>query len=70
MVSKKAAGGQKQGGGGGFFSNLFGRKTKKDEPEQEESKDTESKCLIHLYRSSSIHHLTCVLSCVGPANKT
>lgn len=40
MVSKKAAGGQKQGG---FFSNFFGRKTKKDELEQEESKDTESK---------------------------
>lgn len=42
MLSKKATGGQKQGGGG-FFSNFFGRKAKKDEVEQVESKDTERK---------------------------
>lgn len=39
VQSKKATGGQKQGG---FFSSFFGRKSKKDEPEQEESKDKES----------------------------
>lgn len=40
VQSKKATGGQKHGGG--FFSSFFGRKSKKDEPEQEESKDKES----------------------------
>lgn len=38
VQSKKATGGQKLGG---FFSSFFGRKSKKDEPEQE-SKDKES----------------------------
>ncbi|XP_029702157.1 vacuolar protein sorting-associated protein 13C isoform X2 [Takifugu rubripes] len=39
VQSKKATGGQKHGG---FFSSFFGRKSKKDEPEKEESKDKES----------------------------
>lgn len=64
MVSKKATGGQKPGGG--FFSNIFGRKTKKDKPEEEESKDTESKELICLYKGSSIHHFTCVNLLIRP----
>ncbi|XP_069574520.1 intermembrane lipid transfer protein VPS13C isoform X1 [Brachyistius frenatus] len=38
VVGKKASGGQKQGGGG-FLSSLFGRKSKKEEPE--ESKEAE-----------------------------
>ncbi|KAM9366322.1 intermembrane lipid transfer protein VPS13C [Symphorus nematophorus] len=48
VVGKKAAGGQKGGGGGGFFSSLFGRKAKKEEPEPEESKETESSGLDEL----------------------
>ncbi|XP_040904460.1 vacuolar protein sorting-associated protein 13C isoform X1 [Toxotes jaculatrix] len=48
VVGKKAAGGQKQGGGGGFFSSLFGRKAKKEEPEREEIKETESSGLDEL----------------------
>lgn len=59
-MSKKAAGGQKQGG---FFSSFFGRKSKKDEPEQEETKDTESKGLIVFTKTASPNILTFLLSC-------
>lgn len=59
MLSKKAAGGQKHGG---FFSNFFGRKTKKDEPEQEDSKDKES--------NWPFFFLPVLLSSVAPVDMT